>query len=90
MLKLCKSLVKGLSLWIEMGMNRGEVLTLRYVLLFSIFMLHKVFHLKCTTFEDCTVIKLWLNTQLTLFGNESTASDFVMTSILYLNAKKKS
>ncbi len=57
---------------------------------FQHFMLHKVFHLKCTTLEDCTAIKLWLNTQLTLFANESTASDFVMTSVLYLNAKKKS
>jgi hypothetical protein len=73
-----------------MGIERGEVLTLSYVLLFSIFMLHKVFHLKSTIFEDCTLTKLWLNTQLTLFANESTASDFVMTSILYLNAKKKS
>lgn len=82
MLKLCKSLVKALLLWIEMGIERGEVLTLSYMLLFSIFMLHKVFHLKCTIFEDCTVIKLWLNTQLSLFANESTASDFVMTSIL--------
>lgn len=90
MLKLFKSLVKALLLWIEMGIGRGEVLALSYVLLFSIFMLHKVFHLKCTTLEDCTAIKLWLNTQLTLFANESTASDFVMTSVLYLNAKKKS
>jgi len=73
-----------------MGIERGEVLTLSYVLLFSIFMLHKVFHLKSTIFEDCKLTKLWLNTQLTLFANESTASDFVMTSILYLNAKKKS
>jgi hypothetical protein len=67
----------------------GKVLTLSYMLLFSSFMLHKVFHLKCTTFEDCTVIKLWLNAQLTLFASESTALDFVRTSILYLIAKKK-